>query len=71
MTAETTTSFIINALAIIIAIALIMRGKILRDKKSSKGISASSNETSTGTAFIICGLVLLITQVIKLSELMG
>ena len=62
-------SLIINAVVIIISIALIIRGKSLRDNKSSSGLSASSNETSTGTALIVCGLLLFLTQIVKIVEM--
>jgi hypothetical protein len=59
---------IISGVIIIISVFLIMHGKSLRDRKSSSGLSASSNETSTGTALIICGLLLLLTQLVKVFE---
>ncbi len=62
-------SLIINFVVIIISIALIIRGKSLRDNKSSSGISASSNDTSTGTTFIVCGLLLFLTYIVKIVEM--
>jgi hypothetical protein len=64
-------SLIINGLVIIISIGLIIKGKLLRENKSSSGISASSNETSTGTALIICGVLILIAQVVNIVESFG
>ena len=69
MVPELMYSLIINAVVIIISIALIIRGKSLRDNKSSSGLSASSNETSTGTALIVCGLLLFLTQIVKIVEM--
>lgn len=65
MSAELLSTLIINALVIIISIALVMKGKQLRDNKSSSGISASSNGTSTGTALIVCGALIFIAQAIS------
>ena len=70
VSSEFITSLIVSGVVIIISIFLIIRGKYLRDIKSSSGLSASSNETSTGTALIIFGLLLLITQVIKFSAIL-
>jgi len=64
-------ALIINGVMIIISIALIIKGKLLRDNKSSSGISASSNETSAGTAFIICGVLIFIAHVVKMIESFG
>ena len=66
MQADLTSSLIINFIVLIIAIAIVIKGKSLRAKKSSSGISASSNETSTGTALISWGLVLGFIQISKL-----
>ena len=71
MVSEVMSSLIINGVVIIISIALITRGKSLRDNKSSSGISASSNETSTGTALIVCGLLLFLTHIVKIAEMFG
>lgn len=60
---------IINIVLLIVAIAFIIRGKLLRDRKSSSGISASSNETSTGTALIVCGLLLLLTGMVQIAKM--
>lgn len=60
---------IINIVLLIVAIAFIIRGKLLRDRKSSSGISASSNETSTGTALIVCGLLLLLTGIVQIAKM--
>jgi hypothetical protein len=70
VSSEFITSLIVSGVVIIISIFLIIRGKYLRDIKSSSGLSASSNETSTGTALIIFGLLLLITQIIKFSAIL-
>lgn len=59
---------VINGVVVVISMSLIIKGKSLRDNKSSSGISASSNETSTGTALIVCGLLLLIAQILKIAE---
>jgi len=61
-------SLIINGVIIIISIGLIIKGKLLRDNKSSSGISASSNETSTGTALIICGALIFVAHVVNIIE---
>lgn len=69
MIPELITSLLISAIVFFVSIALIIKGKKLRDSKSSGGISASSNETSTGTSFIVCGLLLFITQIINVAKL--
>ena len=71
MSPEFMSSLIINGVIIIISIGLIIKGKLLRDNKSSSGISASSNETSTGTALIVCGLLLFLTHIVKIAEMFG
>ena len=69
MSPELISSLSIEAVLIIVSIALIIRGKSLRATKSSHGISASSNETSTGTALIVCGLLLLLTSIVKIAKM--
>ena len=68
MPPEFISSLIINGVLIIVSIVMIIKGKRLRENKSSSGISASSNETSTGTALIICGVLILITHLVKVFE---
>ncbi len=68
---EFMSSIMINGVVIIISIALIIKGKLLRDNKSSSGISASSNETSTGTALIICGVLTFIAHVVNIVKSFG
>lgn len=68
MPPELLSSLIINGVLIIISLALIIKGKLLRDNKSSRGISASSNETSAGTALIICGVFIFIGHIVKVFE---
>lgn len=67
MPSEENYSLIIDLIVIAISIVLVILGKSFREKKSSKGISASSNETSTGTTLIIIGTLLLLTQAIKIA----
>ncbi|MEE1673239.1 hypothetical protein SNR37_002653 [Agarivorans aestuarii] len=62
-------SLALHLTIILCAVALVVWGKVLRDRKSSAGISASSNDTSTGTTLIVCGGLMAITQVFKLFEL--
>tara|TARA_B110000090_G_C13190465_1_gene372866 strand:- start:200 stop:415 length:216 start_codon:yes stop_codon:yes gene_type:complete len=69
MSAELISSLLIDTVLIIVSITFIIGGKSLRDRKSSNGISASSNETSTGTALIVCGLLLLLTGIIKIAKM--
>lgn len=66
---ELIASLIFNGVLIIVSIALIIRGKSDRDNKSSIGISASSNETSTGTTLIVCGLLLFLTSIVKIVKM--
>lgn len=68
MSPESISSVLINGVVIIISIFMIIKGKLLRENKSSSGISASSNETSTGTALIICGVLILLAHVINIVE---
>ena len=63
MSPDSITPLLVYGVLIILSICLIIKGKTLRDKKSSSGISASSNETSTGTALMICGGLVLVAQV--------
>lgn len=63
MTPEFISSLIINGVVILVSIYLIIKGKQMRDNKSSRGISASSNDTSAGTALLICGVLILIAQI--------
>ncbi|MCW8833874.1 MAG: hypothetical protein OQK09_06010 [Colwellia sp.] len=70
MEAELMSSLIIDGVVIIVSIALIIKGKALRDNKSSRGISASSNETSTGTALMVCGGLLLLAHIIKIAKML-
>jgi hypothetical protein len=62
-------SLALHLTIILCAVALVVWGKVLRDRKSSAGNSASSNDTSTGTTLIVCGGLMAITQVFKLLEL--
>ncbi|GAB1620521.1 hypothetical protein AAOGI_05710 [Agarivorans albus] len=69
METEVLSSLALHLTIILCAVALVVWGKVLRDRKSSAGNSASSNDTSTGTTLIVCGGLLAITQVAKLIEL--
>lgn len=62
---------IIHSVVIILSIFLIIKGKFMRDNKSSSGISASSNDTSTGTALIIIGVLIFLANVANIVKSFG
>lgn len=66
MTPEAIASLIINLVVILIGILLVLRGRVLRKKGTPIGHSASSNDTSISTAFIVCGVLLAVTHLYKL-----
>lgn len=59
-------SVIINLLLILVGVLLIHRGRVLRKKGTPIGHSASSNDTSISTAFIVVGGLLAMTHLYKL-----
>lgn len=65
MTPESTSSLSVYALVMLVSVVLILIGRSLRNSKSSRGISASSNDTSTGTAFMVVGALLFLSYLYK------
>lgn len=52
----------------IIAVGMMIKGKQLRDNKSSSGNSASSNPTSAGTGLLICGAIIFVAHAVGIIE---
>ncbi|GLX84493.1 hypothetical protein tloyanaT_07450 [Thalassotalea loyana] len=68
MSPELTSSLLINGVLMIIAVGMMIKGKQLRDNKSSSGNSASSNPTSAGTGLLICGAIIFVAHAIGIIE---
>lgn len=70
MPSDALSTVIVYSCILIIATGMVWRGKFMRDNKSSSGLSASSNATSAGTTFIVCGVLLFVSSIAKIISLL-
>ncbi|KZN30027.1 hypothetical protein N480_03525 [Pseudoalteromonas luteoviolacea S2607] len=68
MTPEMMTDITITIVIFLVSIAMVFKGKILRETKQGTSDSSIEKTQNRGTLFLICGSVVAIIQIIKLGS---